>query len=70
MDVSGKTFQLGISAFVGEISSGVAAAVFNGVSQGAQPLLSDYYGKGEHTSVKKVVGLGVGTSLWKKCILE
>jgi len=85
--------QLGISAFVGEISSGVttvvfnmiilklagnvgvaaygvvantslvAAAVFNGVSQGSQPLLSDYYGKGAHDSVKKVVKLGVGTGV-------
>lgn len=85
--------QLGISAFVGEISSGVttvvfnmiilriagnvgvaaygvvantslvAAAVFNGVSQGAQPLLSDYYGKGEQASLRKTVKLGVGTSL-------
>lgn len=85
--------QLGISAFVGEISSGVttvvfnmiilrlagnvgvaaygvvantslvAAAVFNGVSQGSQPLLSDYYGKGAHASVRKVIRLGVGTGL-------
>lgn len=85
--------QLGISAFVGEISSGVttvvfnmiilrlagnvgvaaygvvantslvAAAVFNGVSQGSQPLLSDYYGKGQTESVRKVVKLGVGTAL-------
>lgn len=85
--------QLGISAFVGEISSGVttvvfngiilklagnvgvaaygvvantslvAAAVFNGVSQGAQPLLSDYYGKGERASVRKVMRLGVGTGM-------
>lgn len=84
--------QLGISAFVGEISSGVttvvfnmiilklagnvgvaaygvvantslvAAAVFNGVSQGAQPILSDFYGKGEQASLKKTVKLGVGTS--------
>ena len=80
--------QLGISAFVGEISSGVttvvfnmlilklagnvgvaaygvvantslvAAAVFNGVSQGSQPLLSDYYGRGQTESVRKVVRLG------------
>lgn len=85
--------QLGISAFVGEISSGVttvvfnliilrlagnvgvaaygvvantslvAAAVFNGVSQGSQPLLSDYYGKGAYASVKKVIKLAVVTSL-------
>ncbi|MDE6362656.1 MAG: polysaccharide biosynthesis C-terminal domain-containing protein [Lachnospiraceae bacterium] len=85
--------QLGISAFVGEISSGVttvvfnmiilrlagnvgvaaygvvantslvAAAVFNGVSQGSQPLLSDYYGRGQTDSVRKVVKLGVGAAL-------
>lgn len=85
--------QLGISAFVGEISSGVttvvfnmiilrivgnigvaaygvvantslvAAAVFNGVSQGSQPLLSDYYGRGQRESVRKVVRLGIGTAL-------
>ncbi len=85
--------QLGVSAFVGEISSGVttvvfngiilklagnvgvaaygvvantslvAAAVFNGVSQGAQPLLSGYYGKGERASVRKVMRLGVGTGM-------
>ncbi len=85
--------QLGIPAFVGEISSGVttvvfnmiilklagnvgvaaygvvantslvAAAVFNGVSQGSQPLLSDFYGKGQTTSVQKIVKLGVGTAL-------
>lgn len=88
-----ESCQLGVSAFVGEISSGVttvvfnmiilklagnvgvaaygvvantslvAAAVFNGVSQGAQPLLSDYYGRGDYASVKKIVKLGVGTSL-------
>lgn len=88
-----ESCQLGVSAFVGEISSGVttvvfnmiilklagnvgvaaygvvantslvAAAVFNGVSQGAQPLLSDYYGKGAQASVQKIVKLGVGTAL-------
>ena len=85
--------QLGISAFVGEISSGVttvvfnmlilklagnvgvaaygvvantslvAAAVFNGVSQGSQPLLSDYYGRGQTESVRKVVRLGICAAL-------
>ncbi len=79
--------QLGISAFVGEISSGVttvvfnmlilklagnvgvaaygvvantslvAAAVFNGV------LLSDYYGRGQTESVRKVVRLGICAAL-------
>lgn len=85
--------QLGVSAFVGEISSGVttvvfnmiilklagntgvaaygvvantslvAVAVFNGVSQGSQPLLSDYYGKGEKASVRKVIKMSISTAL-------
>ena len=84
--------RLGISAFVGEISSGVitvvfnmiilglagnvgvaaygvvansslvAVAVFNGVSQGSQPLLSDYYGRGKHASVSKIIRLSIATS--------
>lgn len=85
--------QLGVSAFVGEISSGVttvvfnmiilklagntgvaaygvvantslvAVAVFNGISQGSQPLLSDYYGKGEKASVGRVIRLSIGTAM-------
>lgn len=88
-----QSWQLGISAFVGEISSGVtttifnflilglvgnvgvaaygvianfaliATATFNGVSQGAQPLLSEYYGKGDARSVKKILGLGTKTAV-------
>ena len=84
---------LGISAFVGEISSGVttiifnmlilsiagnigvaaygvvantslvAISVFNGVSQGAQPLISEYYGRGEKDAVKRLLRMGVVTSL-------
>ena len=78
--------QLGVSAFVGEISSavttfifnmlilglagstGVAAygvvanlslvgmAIMNGMAQGAQPLISEYYGKGAKDEVKKLLG--------------
>ncbi|MGN1166132.1 MAG: MATE family efflux transporter [Lachnospiraceae bacterium] len=85
--------QLGVSAFIGEISSGVttvvfnflilgltgndgvaafgvvanisimATSVFNGVSQGAQPLLSRFYGKGDGKSVKKILRLSMGTSI-------
>lgn len=88
-----RSCQVGISAFVGEISSGVIAIVFNsiilqlsgnvgvaaygivantalvavsmfnGVSQGSQPLISDAYGKGQHKHVKEVLVLGIGTSL-------
>lgn len=84
--------QLGASAFVGEISSGVTVAVlnglilglvgnvgiaaygvvanvalvvmsvFNGISQGTQPLLSDYYGKGYADSVMKIRRLAVITA--------
>lgn len=85
--------QLGVSAFVGEISSGVittvfnflildlvgnigvaaygvianfalvAMAIFNGVSQGAQPIVSDCYGKGDVKSVRKIRNLGLATAL-------
>lgn len=88
-----QSCQLGISAFVGEISSGVttivfnmlilaiagnvgvaaygvvantslvAISVFNGVSQGAQPLVSEYYGRGAKTAVKRLLRLSVVTSL-------
>lgn len=77
--------QLGVSAFVGEMSSGVTAivynflilgiagnvgvaaygvvanlsivavAIFNGLAQGAQPLMSENYGKGENGQVKKLL---------------
>lgn len=85
--------QLGVPAFVGEISSGVittvfnflmlglvgnigvaaygvianfalvAMAIFNGVSQGAQPIVSDCYGKGDVKSVRKIRNLGLVTAL-------
>ncbi|MBU5480251.1 MATE family efflux transporter [Blautia sp. MSJ-19] len=78
--------QLGVSAFVGEISSavltfifnmlilgltgstGVAAygvvanlslvgmAIMNGMAQGAQPMISEYYGRGAADAVKKLLG--------------
>lgn len=88
-----QSCQLGVSAFVGEISSGVttivfnmlilglagnvgvaaygvvantslvAVSVFNGVSQGSQPLISEYYGKGERNAVRKLLRMGILTSL-------
>lgn len=88
-----ESCPLGVSAFVGEISSGVttivfnmlilglagnvgvaaygivantslvAVSVFNGVSQGSQPLVSEYYGRGENKAVRKLLSLGVFTSL-------
>lgn len=88
-----QSCQLGVSAFVGEISSGVttivfnmlilaiagnigvaaygvvantslvAISVFNGVSQGSQPLISEGYGKGDKSAVKKLLGMGLVTAL-------
>ena len=40
----------------------VATSIFNGISQGAQPLTSDFYGKGDESSVKKVFQLSVCTA--------
>lgn len=87
-----RACKLGVSAFVGEISSGVttavfnmvilrlagnigvaaygvvantalvAVSVFNGVAQGSQPLLSDYYGRGDSHAVKKVLRYSIGTA--------
>lgn len=85
--------QLGVSAFVGEISSGVTTAVFNvlilglagnvgvaaygvvantalvavsifnGIAQGSQPLVSNYYGKGERQQADKIVKMSLGTAI-------
>lgn len=85
--------QLGIPAFIAELSSGittmvfnflilaivgnigvasygvvanfalVAVAIFNGISQGSQPLISQYYGKGDEAATRKLLWLGVGTAM-------
>ena len=87
-----QSCQLGISGFVGELSSGVtttvfnflllrlagnvavaaygvvanfalvATAIFNGVAQGAQPLVSQCYGRNEMAGAKKLLLLGCGTA--------
>lgn len=94
-----RSCQLGIAAFVGEISSGiitvafniiilgmagnigvaaygvvanvalVAIAVFNGVSQGSQPLLSRYYGQGDKKSVNETLKYSIGTSFFMSVLL-
>ncbi|MBQ7432268.1 MAG: MATE family efflux transporter [Lachnospiraceae bacterium] len=83
--------QLGVSAFVGEISSGVTTVVFNflilrlagnvgvaaygvvaniaivstaifsGISQGTQPLFSEFYGKNDRAVVRQLRNLAMGT---------
>ena len=89
-----QSCQLGISGFVGELSSAVtttvfnfllllrlagnvavaaygvvanyalvATAIFNGVAQGAQPLVSRCYGKNDAAGARKLLLLGSGTAL-------
>ena len=85
--------QVGVSAFVGEVSSGVttlafnylilrltgntgvaaygvvanlaivAVALFNGIAQGTQPLISDYYGRNEQGLIRRVIRMGLWLSL-------
>lgn len=94
-----QSCQLGISGFVGELSSGVtttvfnflllrlagnvavaaygvvanfalvATAIFNGVAQGAQPLVSQCYGRNEMVGAKKLLLLGCGTALGLAAVL-
>lgn len=56
--------NIGVAAYgVVANTSMVAVAIFNGVSQGSQPLLSDYYGKGEHDKSRKIIRLAISTSI-------
>ena len=94
-----QSCQLGISGFVGELSSGVtttvfnflllrlagnvavaaygvvanfalvATAIFNGVAQGAQPLVSQCYGKNEMAGARKLLLLGCGTAMGLAALL-
>ena len=94
-----QSCQLGISGFVGELSSGVtttvfnflllrlagnvavaaygvvanfalvATAIFNGVAQGARPLVSQCYGKNEMAGARKLLLLGCGTALGLAALL-
>ena len=94
-----QSCQLGISGFVGELSSGVtttvfnflllrlagnvavaaygvvanfalvATAIFNGVAQGAQPLVSCCYGQNDRAGARKLLLLGSGTVLVLAAVL-
>lgn len=94
-----ESIQLGVSAFVGEMSSGVitmvfnillldiagnvgvaaygvvanialvATSVYNGIAQGSQPLFSEFYGKHDMDKVKKVLKLGIGTSVVMSAVI-
>lgn len=41
----------------------VALAIFNGVAQGSQPLISSFYGKGDRASAHKLLKLGICTAV-------
>lgn len=94
-----QSCQLGVSAFVGEIASGVttavfnflilglvgnvgvaaygvvanfalvAMAIFNGISQGAQPLVSDCYGRDDKKAVGRILKLGMGTAFFAAVLI-
>ena len=94
-----QSCPLGVSGFVGELSSGVtttvfnllllrlsgnvavaaygvianfalvATAIFNGVAQGAQPLVSACYGKNDSQGARKLLFLGTGTALALAAVL-
>lgn len=91
--------QVGVSAFVGEFSSGVitiifnmiilsiagntgvaaygvvantslvAVSLFNGIAQGSQPLISQYYGKGEKQNVFRILKMALTSALGLSVIL-
>ena len=92
--------QLGVSAFVGELSSGVIAivfnflilgiagnvgvaaygvvanlsivafAIFNGLAQGAQPLISESYGKGQPAQVKSLLKWSLSVCLAVEALIQ
>ena len=56
--------NIGIAAYgvVANISL-VAMAILNGLAQGAQPLISQSYGKGEHDLVRKFLNWSLAAAL-------
>ena len=95
----GQSCQLGVSGFVGELSSGVtttvfnflllglagnvavaaygvvanfalvATAIFNGVAQGAQPLVSHCCGRKDRAGARRLLVLGSATALALAAVL-
>lgn len=67
---------LGIAGNVGVAAYGVVANIalvatgmYNGIAQGCQPLVSDFYGRGEQQKVEQVVRLGRLTCLIAAAVL-
>lgn len=56
--------NIGVAAYgVVANTSLVAVALFNGIAQGSQPLISDYYGKGQAKNVSSILKMAIATSL-------
>jgi putative MATE family efflux protein len=62
--ILGLTGNVGVAAYaiIANIAL-VAMSIFNGISQGIQPLISDNYGRSEMTEVKQVFRMGVVVSV-------
>ncbi|MDD3253739.1 MAG: MATE family efflux transporter [Lachnospiraceae bacterium] len=62
--ILGLAGNVGVAAYgVIANTSLVAISVFNGVSQGSQPLFSDLYGRGDTASVRRVLHLSIATGV-------
>lgn len=66
---------LGIAGNVGVAAYGiianiaiVATAIFNGVAQGSQPLISTFHGRQDHISTRKILRLSIGTAFVLACL--
>lgn len=56
--------NIGVAAYgVVANTSLVAVALFNGIAQGSQPLISDYYGRGLRKNVGSILRMAVVSSL-------
>ena len=56
--------NIGVAAYgVVANTSLVAVALFNGIAQGSQPLISDYYGKGQSKNVSTLLKMAIATSI-------
>lgn len=67
LNIAGNT---GVAAYsVIANTSLVAVSLFNGISQGSQPLISDSYGKGDSKNVMYLIKLTAATSLFISVLL-
>lgn len=67
LNIAGNT---GVAAYgVIANTSLVAVSLFNGISQGSQPLISDSYGKGDSKNVMYLIKLAAATSLFISVLL-